>query len=404
MLVCAASLALCFVAGWNRAPAGMDLYGYYEPSRVFLDGGDPYDRAVFTRAVRQIRGETQTGGDGYACPLLPSALATLAPLALFSFERAARVMWLVTFAALLFSLWAMIELWTEQWSVAERLLVAALLAQSRLIQSIAYRGQPSLFVLAAVLAALLASRRHAPAVAGAALVLALGKFTLALPLVAFWIWNREWRPLAWAAAIGGVCSLPALLAIPPGALIHGWVDSVAFLERYNEDDFIPFHLTNWSAIYVRLLGHDSVLASALSAGLLVAGAGAVGWSVRRAAGDVAWSWKFGALTALSMVTVYHRVYDAVVLFPLVFLTWGTMRTPERRPLAGACLGGALVLLLFVLSPQSVALDVSSWMVRHRAFDFFSPLNAWLATLVLLFTVLAARAATRPYRPFTAASP
>jgi hypothetical protein len=418
ILVCGASVALCFGAGWSRAPAAMDLYGYYEPSRVFLDGGDPYDRAVFTRAVRRTRHETQTGGDGYACPLLPSALATLAPLALFSYERAARVMWLVNFAALVFSLWAMIELWTDQWSFSERVLVAALLAQSRLIQSIAYRGQPSLFILAAVLAALLASRRGAPAVAGAALVLALGKFPLALPLVAFWVWNREWRPLAWAAAIGSVCSIPALLVIPPATLLPGWVDSLAFLEAYNDKDPIPFHLTNWSAIYVRLLGHGSPLVSALSAGLFVAGAAAVGWSARDAAGDRARSWKFGALTAFAMVTVYHRVYDAVVLFPLVFLTWSAIRNAghvapresprpigrERRPVAAACLAGALVLLFFVLSPQSVALAVSSWMLRHGAADFFSPLNAWLATLVLLFTVLAARGATRPVQPFTAASP
>jgi hypothetical protein len=382
----------------------MDLYGYYEPSRVLLDGGDPYDRDVFTRAVRRTRHETQTGGDGYACPLLPSALVTLAPLALFSYERAARLMWLVNFAALVFSLWAMIELWTDQWSFSERLLVAALLAQSRLIQSIAYRGQPSLFILAAVLAALLASRRGAPAVAGAALALALGKFPLALPLVALWIWNREWRPLAWAAAIGSVCSIPALLLIPPRTLLRGWVDSLAFLEAYNDKDPIPFHLTNWSAIYVRLLGHGSPVVSALSAGLFVAGSAAVGWSVRGAASDRTWSWKFGALTALAMVTVYHRVYDAVVLFPLVFLTWSAIRHPERRRVAAACLAGVLALLFFVLSPQSVALAASSWMVRHIAVDFFSPLNAWLATLVLVLTVLVARDATRPARPVTAASP
>lgn len=387
-LACALSAAVCYLQGAARAPAAMDLWGYSAPPRTWLAGGDPYDEATLRADVRdRFRGHHPEGADSeqIANALLPPALVLLAPLALLPDEVAPQIMWLSSMAALLFSCWAMLRLWAEDWSPAERLWVVALLLQSRLIQSVAYRGQPSLVMLAAVLCGLLAQRKNASALAGMALVVAATKFTAALPLAAYWVLQRKWRPLCWAAGLGVLLSLPALFTIGPAALIHGWLDSVRALEHWNRTPG-GFHLTSWSAILDSFFPEGSPWQEAASAALLIAAIALAGW--RRPASGRAASWRFMTLTALGMIAVYHRAYDAVLLFPAAVLAWEALRDPAQRSPPALVFAGSLLLLLFVLAPQSVAQALSGWLASRS--PLLAPVNAWACIAVFAAAALVER--------------
>ncbi len=366
----------------------MDLWTYSVPSRIWLAGRNPYDRATLRAEVLGRFGSRRpdlSDSDQIASGLLPCALVLLVPLALVPDELAARLIWLASFASLLFACWAMLELWGRNWRAEEGLWLVALLLQSRLIQSVAYRGQPTLILLAAMLLGLLAERRGSSWLAGAALVVLLAKFTVALPLAAFWLSQRRWAPLLRAAGLAAALSLPPLVTIGPAALVHGWVDSVRTLEYWNRTSGGGFHLTHWSSILDRLLPAGSSLLVVASSALLVSAVVLPGWAWRLAP-ERASPWRFLALTALGMVAVYHRVYDAVLLLPAAVLVWGELRDPEQRTGTSFVLAGALSVLLFVLAPQTVAKSLSEWLETHSPAGMLAPVNAWICIAVFLLAV------------------
>lgn len=386
------SLTLSFSQGWVRAPAAMDFYGYYEPSRLWLSGRNPFDRAVFTAAARNTwrdGRETLADTEDVACPLLPSALPLLAPLATLPPAPAAQTLWVLNFAGLLFSLWAMAKLWCTSWTMTEKLWVFAVLLQSRLIQSVAYRGQPSLLILAAVLAALLLERRGWHLLAGVALTIASVKFTLAIPLAGYWIWKRNWKPVLWASFLGALLCVPAMVLWGPVELARGWLASVAYINQWNLEHGDAWHVTSWSVILGTVLGAGTARAFAASmVALIGASAGLVFINRRFPTGDDGplVPWKFAVLTALGNVAVYHRVYDGVLLFPLVVLAWSLLRK-ERRPVGPsvAMFAVSVAVLLFVLAPQSIASPASDLAQHAVPSGLLGPVNAWAALAVLVFT-------------------
>jgi hypothetical protein len=390
------SLGFSFSQGWARAPAAMDFFGYYEPPRLWLSGKNPFDRKVFTAAVRDMWGdgrETLADLGDVACPLLPSALPLFLPLAILPPAPAALVLWVLNFAGLLFSLWAMAELWCTRWTTTEKLWVFAVILQSRLIQSVAYRGQPSLLMLAAVLAALMLERRARHLLAGFALVVASAKFTLAVPLVAYWIWSREWRPLLWASILGVLLCVPAVVQWGPTELTSKWMDSVAFIDQWNLRNGDTWHVTSWSVILGAFLGVGSARTFAASmTASIVACAGLLLIERRFPASDLGTRvpWKFAVLTALGNVAIYHRVYDGVMLFPLVVLAWSLLREEHRpvRPTV-ALFAVSVAVLLFVLAPLSVAQAASDLAERMASSGVLVPVNAWAALAVLVFTAMLA---------------
>lgn len=387
------SLAICFGEGWLRAPAAMDFYGYYGPARVWLGGENPYDRGLFTRRVAQFFPANAVGET--ACPLLPSALTIFAPLALLAPPAAARAMWLISFAALLLALLAMRELWARDCRPEEQQFVAALLLQSRLIQSVAYRGQPSLLMLACVLGAFVASRRGAYWLAGAAAAFTSAKFTLMLPLLAFWAWQRSWRPLLWTLVFGTAASLPPLFSVGPEAFARGFLDSLAFIADYNVVHGDPFHVISLRAI-VGLWPLSEPVARALCALCALLAFGFL-WRRMRASSAELESWIFAGFTALGLIGMYHRVYDAVLLLPVAVLAWRALRDADGRwRSADVVLALALAMVLFVFAPQSVAQRSADWLARHGALAFLQPLNAWLCLTVMLCILrIVRRADPRP---------
>jgi hypothetical protein len=373
-VVAAASLAVCFAQGWSRAAAGFDFCSYYDPTRVWLAGGDPYDHAALNRA---IAADFRDPGGCFAVgsPMLPSGLLLFTSLAVFPVKVALRLIWILSFAALVFSLWLMLRLWAGDWSASERWWMVALLAQSRLIQSIAYRGQPTLLMLAATLTALWAADRGRRVLAGAMGAVLSIKFTLGIPVAAYWIWRRQWRPIAWALAIVAALSIPAIASIGPGRVVAGFTDSMRALAAWNHaapDN--TFHLTSWSAITDRL-GTGGNIASALL------GLAATLFLLFRPR-EVSPAWQWAGFTALGMVAVYHRAYDAVLLFPVMVMCWDRLRQGARREPAVLLTTAACVLLLLVFSWQSLSERTTDWLLLSP-WRVFAPVNAWLCIAVLV---------------------
>jgi Glycosyltransferase family 87 len=389
-VLCAASLALCFHQGWTRAEGAMDLFGYYGPGKAWLLGLDAYDRRVFSELVAKLFPGHAIGDT--ACPLLPGALVMFAPLASLPVSTAAHVMWVASFAALLFSLYAMLRLWAAHWDLGVKLLFAALLMQSRLIQSVAYRGQPSLLVLALVIGALWAAERDRPVLAGFIAALGAIKFPLLLPLAGLWLWERRYRALLAATLFGASFSLPVLVELGLTRFLHGFTDSVAFISTYNATDPYGWHQTSWQVL-LRFL--PAPLASSLGLFLPVLALALLFWP--RADGSRPKpAWIFAALTTLGMLAVYHRVYDAVALFPVLVIALSALAAPgglRDKPLQ--VLSVALLALLIGFAPQSVAERSAAWMSLHaRALE---PINVWLTLVSFVALVWLLRRSPRPAR-------
>jgi hypothetical protein len=371
MVACAASLAICFAQGWTRAPAGLDFYTYYAPARVWLAGGNPYDRAAMAKSAFADFPDL-AAGSSMASPLPPSGLLLVAPMALLGPRVALKVMWLLSFGALIASLLLMMRLWASNWTASERWLMAAVLLQSRLIQSIAYRGQPALLMLAATLAALWAERRGHRALAGAAAAALSIKFTFGLPLAAYWVAQRRWRELGWAAGFSLALCLPLVVQIGPSAVASGFVDCVRYLDAWNHADPHAFHLTSWTTILDRLLGPaGNTVASALAVA-----AAALLFRQSRAVADFTWA----GFAALGTVALYHRVYDAILLLPVLVLCWDRLRRGRRYDPALLLTTVSGVALLFVFAWQPLSERASGWLAMHA--PAFAPINAWTCVALL----------------------
>ncbi|MCC6730186.1 MAG: DUF2029 domain-containing protein [Chthonomonadales bacterium] len=385
--ICALSLLVCFAQGWRRSGAGMDLPAYVYPAKLWLAGIDPYDIRAYQASYPRFWGPGATTPN--SCSFPPQVLIEMVPLALPPWTVALRTWWLVSFGALLTAFWLLTRRFAA-WGATETLLLVALLAQSRLVQSVAFRGQMSLFCLGLVLGALALADRRRPMLAGLALALAAAKIILTPPAALYWIWKRQWAPLAWFAAITTVLHAIPILAIGPARFMREYAASARHgLDLEASIVAGSYHVMNWQVLYDTLLGRSTGASAAANLlTLLAAGAATVGVAVawRRRASRDAEGWVLASVTALTLASTYHRVYDGVFLFVVAFAAWNALRARPGRTPALLALAATLFLFLMVLGAQEVSARVSDRLAATQALASLRPINAWLALLILLQTL------------------
>ena len=70
LAACAVSLAVCFLQGWAKSRAGMDLPWYVYPAHLWLSGTNPYDVAAAQAQFPPAWGGAEMR---YSCALPPQA-------------------------------------------------------------------------------------------------------------------------------------------------------------------------------------------------------------------------------------------------------------------------------------------------------------------------------------------
>jgi len=292
----------------------------YCPAAIFLEGGNPYDRAEFLRFCPMRD----------AFPLYaPATLLLHAPFGLLSFGTAAVLYFCLTIVLSVAVVFVALRLAGAESPVGKLLLGAGLLLLSRPGQWNLLLGQPALELVLATYAALAWSRR-APMLGGFALAVAAYKPTFGIPLGVLMLVRGDRR----AVRVGVLAAL--ILNVAPLAVL---IDRAGGLSVFVQD-LIRSHRA-WEGVIdpsqqvynvdapgfvARLVRHRLGPPTYLVVSLAVLGAAGVALRSLGRREDRMDDRLSGSIICLAMLlSVHHLAYDLVLLvFPVAALAMSAL--------------------------------------------------------------------------------
>nr|WP_262906167.1 glycosyltransferase family 87 protein [Hymenobacter terricola] len=373
----------------------MDFRTCYVGQAVLRQGQNPYDDATLKTGWQRIvqhehlRSRTQPGLPNLPF-LYPPWAAALFGLTVGRMPYA--LAWPLWYGLALLSLGLLGWLWTKVLPQEKALsvpwwqfLVAALALKGTVPALLT--GQPTFAALALGVGALAVSRRFegrlgGQLLAGLLLGLAAFKVTLLLPFAAWFIWKKQWLPLAVAATVVALLSAVAWAwAEFPQELLPTYQHLLAQVRTQSFNPADPdYPLTQGMTLRLELgnvlewLRPGSSAWHAPSHAALWLAAGGRLLRLRRAGQPLADGYVFLVIGTLTLLTTYHLYYDAVLLLPL--LIYG-LRLPQRRQWL------LLALLLPLLLPlNGIALALGNPAALHGLY-FLMPLSLLGVLLLLL---------------------
>ena len=384
LVVAAAQLAwrgpLSVRGHWNL----VDFASPWASSRLWLMGQNAYDSSRLWDTWAASRGAFDTDHTFWVALMPPGAYAALAPLAALP-AGVAGVAWLLVSAASVFAILACTLSLARipPRSLTAWLFIAAALASAPL-QTIVTVGQLSLPVIALAILAMWLARGGRDVLAGLALGLAAAvKPQLVAPFFLYYAFFARWRVLTPAVVVAIAINL---LAVAPMQLrgVPWW----AAWSRNMEIASAPggpndptasgpwrnqmIDLRAW--LYTLTETRGLVTAKALLVSLVLAAAYVALLARRRREGprhDA--PLPLATLAALTLLPVYHKMYDATLL--VLALAWAlrVLGAPGPR--------GAAVATLLALSVFLVPFDFLPLLMKRT--DALDPLSqTWLWRVVI----------------------
>jgi hypothetical protein len=331
---------------WRGLTTSFDLTVGFAAGQAWFQGRDPYDVMVLEEILGASSGGVDTGNrlDALRNVYLPATLPLFVPFGVVSWPVARVAMLGLNVAAAVFIAVGLGR--SLGWRPTEPralLLAAFVLALAPLHTSMAI-GQSAVLATALLVAGLLLQRSGRATAAGVAYGLAMAvKIQIGLPFVAYQWWRRRWITAGSATAVLALLGVVAILRMAAAGVpwLSTWSANLALLSGPGGiNDASPFNDDRYSLVNLQYLLHSLgsdrssaevitlavVAAIALVALLLL-------FRVRDERRDLL---AFAVIAPLSLLVVYHRFYDAVLLaFPIA---WAVSRweAGERR-LAGAML-------------------------------------------------------------------
>jgi hypothetical protein len=379
----------------------MDFRTCYVGQAVLHQGQNPYDDATLKAGWQRItqaetlRSRTQPGLPNLPF-LYPPWAAALFGLTVGQVPYA--VAWPLWYGLALLSLGLLAWLWAKllpnqkEVSVPWWQFLLAAVALKGTVPAL-LTGQPTFAALALGVGALAVGRRSEKRLsrqllAGLLLGLAAFKVTLLLPFAAWFLWKKQWLPLAVAAAVVAVLSAVAWhWAAFPHELLPTYQQLLVQVRAQSFDPADPdYPLTQGMTLRLEAgnvlewLWPGSSPWHVLLHGALWLAAGLRLWWLRQR-GPLADWYIFLVVSTLTLLTTYHLYYDAVLLLPLVaFWPW----LPRRQQWL------LLALLLPLLLPlKGIALALGNPVALHFVY-FLMPISLFGVLMLLL-----ARPAPRP---------
>jgi hypothetical protein len=354
------------------APLGsMDL-GISLKSAQQLQRENPYERYLSGAASQREAPQERLNPFAAQPVQVPSALMLLWPYSFLSW-RWAKLAWLISNLA--FSA-GLLVLACRRFLPGRPLRVYAAVA-SLFLMSVTWRnvlgnGQHLLAGLFFLLAAIELADRRRGVLAGIALACALLKYSVIFFLLPYFILKRQWAPLAIAFGVHGV--MTAAIALRLG---EDPVSLVGQSLRVAED----LRVAGYLDLFALLRGFGAPAAAAPVAALIL-------WAVslwpairgRTADSDL----YLAGLCFVSMVIIYHRPYDFIVL--LVPLLVAIQRWPVSRLLSALIFLNVLV-TWFLHQPVATH---TQWLEGRSSAYYNAVALLWYATLAMLLCMSFAR--------------
>lgn len=356
----AASVArLVYLAGLGEYQWGFDHRIFWEIGRDVLRGVDPYQPGRFREH-----------------PFLnpPSTLPVFAAMATLPL-RASIAAWSVLYSALAF-----VIVWLARATVAtggsagaraltgaELAVLATAFALSDACMATLELGQVALLATALILLGLRAEQHRRPAAAGVALGLATMKVGTMVPFLLLFLRRRDLR--AWVGLGVSVAALVVLGGFAAQLSEHARLE-IRYIGEFAEPGAVndisyegPQHtwILGIDHLAYRLGVRSPGALKAIQGAVLLLIGGGLAWEIL--AGRIARGLAIALVSVYSVIFLYHRLYDAVMVAPALVYAVGESRVrrgPRRWLLAAAAL--ALLAVLYLRRrPLAVMTD---WALAH----------------------------------------
>jgi hypothetical protein len=394
--------------GMQRVRSDIPLWDFvsvHAAVRTWVGGGDPYD----LQAVTQTWGREGIFSDRdvsyFATVYPPTSLLMIIPLALLP-AIAAMGAWLAIMLALLaLQFRALADLARIDWRDGRFLLLVGAAMASAPLQFGILSGQISIPAIALCIIAISLAQREQDVLPGILLGLACGlKPQVAGAFVAYYLVVRRFKLAGIAIAVGGAIGVMALAAMKITHIdwMTGWKHSIEATQVLNavndygwgnkfRDEIIDLKLLLVSAI------HDpKMLKIAIGVAMLVLLAWYAVTFFKRKWNGVDELLPLAALAAISLLPIYHRVYDVTLLTLALAWAIGQLGGP-RRGLAWALLVPMSMFLIPFDVVKSIGNRIPGMVERAQTpwwQTWFAPHYAWglLATTIVI--LLAMQRSTR----------
>ena len=362
MAVLAVAVLVEFAArGPYRALSGdsQDLTVHYAAARVWLRGGNPYDMQQIAQAFLDGGGPVARVPKAATMPSVypPVTHAVAAPMALLGWRGATIAMQVISLTLVVSALLALAHAmrlrgWQTMWLFVGGLALAPL--HTGMAEGQVTIPSAALLILGW---ALLSER---PALSG--VLFAIGaalKPHLAVPFALVGVARPRPRwLLAGSAVFLGLLAVGELRLVAAGHdPIHDWLRNVALaaapgaLNSATPENPASLTLINLDLLLLRVL-HDPALARFLGLALLLPIAALAVWRLKTASTAEDDPYAVSLLCVVSLLAMYHRVYDAVLLWIALA---AVVRDWERLPRLLRAI--AAVAFAAFLVPGPIALDV-----------------------------------------------
>jgi hypothetical protein len=389
--------------GMQRVRSDIPLWDFvsvHAAVRTWIGGGDPYD----LKAVTETWGREGIFADRdvsyFATVYPPTSLFMIIPLALLP-AIAAMGAWLAIMLALLaFQFRALAELARIYWHDGRFLLLVGAAVASAPLQFGILSGQLSIPAIALCIIALSLAQNERDVLAGILLGLACGlKPQVAGAFVAYYLVVRRFKLAGVAIAVGSAIGVMALAAMKLTHInwVTGWKQSILATQVLNavndygwgnkfRDEIIDLKMLLVSAI------HDPQMLK-LAIGVIVLGL--LAWYAfvffKRRWTGVNELLPLAGLAAISLLPIYHRVYDVTLL--TLALAWAIAQLGgPRRGLAWAMLIPMAVFLIPFDVVKSIGNRAPGMIQRAQTpwwQTWFAPHYAWglLATTLIILAAM-----------------
>jgi len=353
-----------------RANNFNDFISPYIQTRAWVQGMDPYSPAnlvaLWPRDAEQsefLKKDLADGSlvlkRGIPTAYPPTSFVLLAPVAWLPWHVAHKAWLAISLLAFGLTVFSLVSFSGFSWQDQRTYLFLALALALAPFQTGLAAGSIVIVAVGFCALAVLAVSRQWDITAGVTIGVAVGlKPQIGLPFLAYYLLRRRWRVVTTSVTVLAILVATAVFHL---AWSHTpWIDNYRYDNRmlfaygslgdFTERDPLRFGLVNLQVLLYTFLPDR---AGANIAALVITGALGLLWLLllRRHAGTNNQLLELAALTALSLLPIYHRLYDACLLiFPLA---WSLAVVRGSR---NEFAKGTLLLILVFLVPGGSALE------------------------------------------------
>lgn len=397
------SISLFGQSGLIRALEGLkpdapayDFYIWYTAGQLWNEGDNPYDYETFRARFSQLVGEKLVrGATGYYYP--PQTTILFSGLAILPAETAYLTFIGFNLICLFVSLGmlALMLSWHRPIGLMEITLLVSLIGTSFGRMNIR-EGQLGLLGCVLVLGTFILTRYSHNTWAGISLAALSFKPTFAPLYVGYYLLRRSYRLLV-ACIVAGILFtlLPLVLTQRPVVeTMLNWLAMLRFQSGANQvniDDPSPFTpnsalMSHLTPLVYRLLNAQSGLTTAIAWLTILA---LVGFTVY-----LLWKKKssgptdlldFGLVSALSLATIYHRPYDAFLLFPGLLYIYIHAAGMDDKAAKTTWAGFLAIIIALLTLPIDLSTRLSSvypFLQDYYLWRVIAAFQAWVSLAVL----------------------